>query len=175
MRTFRQAVLITALAALLMGCATEGNYRAHPVAYAGNIFYCASYPSYGIDCPGGFYYNNFFFPDRYAFFTHYHIDRRHWKDFHGRRYWGRDDWERTEAGDSRQWQRHRLGKKATGGTIGTTVAQPESHGIPDRELDATNGRQPPLSNEQWAFPGNRAFGPGNSIRALPHGLWRHRD
>lgn len=173
MRTLWQAVLMTGLVTLLMGCATEEYSSVHPGAYASNVFYCASYPSYGIDCPGGFYYNNVFFPDRYVFFKRYHIDRHHWHEFHGRRHWDRDDWERTETIGNKHWQPHRVGKKTSEEQLDATVAWPEAHRLSGREPGAANGGQPPLPDARREFPGNPAFGPGSSSHTAPYGfLWR---
>lgn len=97
---------MAALTVGLMGCAAEVYYPPHSGPYMSNIFYCSQYPNYGIDCPGGFYYDGRFFPDQYAFFTYYQIDRRHWKDFHGKRYWDRHDRDRHDDRDKHEWDRH---------------------------------------------------------------------
>lgn len=119
MRGLRQVVWAVALMAGLAGCATDAYYPedyGYPEGYASNLFYCPANPYYGFGCPGGFYYNDIFFPNEYAFFSAYHIDRRYWRDFHDRYYWSWDDGIRAGPAEFRQqpngiqgpigWSRH---------------------------------------------------------------------
>lgn len=154
MRTLWRAALASALAAGLAGCVTEPSYPSYPAypgTYVNNIFYCPSSPYAGFDCPGGFYYDNLFFPDRYAFFTYYHINRHHWKDFHGRRYWDRDD------GDDHDGVRHHWNHS------GATVREP---GMPHERVK-------PFPRAPREFPGSPSFGAGHGMHEAPHDFgWR---
>lgn len=119
MRRLRQVVWAAALMAGLAGCATfYPDAYGYPEGYASNLFYCPANPYAGFGCPGGFFYNDRFFPDEYAFFSFYQIDRRHWSDFHDRYYWSWDDGMRE--GPATAWQ--------PGGPIGWSGHFPHAGG-----------------------------------------------
>lgn len=148
MHGLRQVIYSAALMVGLTGCATYyPDEYGYPEGDRSNLFHCPSNPYWGFGCPGGFYYNDRFFPDEYAFFTYFHIDRGHWDDFRKRHYWSWDDGIRTGPADS--------GRQPGGiqGPIGWSGHFPHA----------------------WrGFTGGRPLGGGTSIRSsAPHGFFLH--
>lgn len=183
MRLLQQAVLLAALTAGLAGCATEEyspGYAGYPDAYAGNMFYCPPYPAYGFDCPGGFYYNDVFFPSQVAFFSYYHIDRRHWRDFHGRHYWDHRGGARPGITAGAERHRPRPGAASVGGVAGaagpSNTFHPGFSQGPSEQPRVVRGGDllhRPITGQ--AFRGGRHFGSGGGHRGGSHGTFRRHD